>query len=172
MDNPDTKMRNLDDVYSRWYRRLRESQFGHHEAYLQYTSLHYKFAIPAVLFSTFIGSSLFLTLNLNKSIETQIIVGLISLASSVIASFQVFFNFSEKAEEHKRAAARYGSLRREMERIATLDKDDRIILSALIANLINHVSEDSPTIPKKAWDKVTTKLEADPSWFEQGGKNE
>ena len=153
-------------VLRQWYRRIRESQFGHYSAYTRYKKLYYTFGIPAIILSTFIGTALFSTLSISTNFETQIIVGFISTISAIIAGLQTFFKFSQRADDHKKAAIRYGALRREIELLNTKMISQESDILEIIKSRVNDLADDSPPIPTKSWIETENKLKDDNSSFE------
>ena len=45
----------------------------------------------------------------------QILIGLASVAAAILSSLQTFLGYSERAEKHRLAGAKYGALGRELE---------------------------------------------------------
>ena len=46
-------------LLDKWYKRIRESQFSHYQAELQYSAMHYYLGIPTIFLSAMVGSSFF-----------------------------------------------------------------------------------------------------------------
>jgi hypothetical protein len=72
--------------------------------------------LPAIIFSTIVGTSVFASLN-NDNIPqwAKIAVGLISVVAAVLMALQTFLGFSERAEKHRTTAVRYGAVGRQIE---------------------------------------------------------
>jgi len=98
-----------------WYYRVRESQFSHYGAARYYGKFHYYIGIPAVILSGIVGTSVFASLGKQADPTYTIIIGLVSVLITVLSSLQTFLRFSERAEKHRIAGARYGAIRREIE---------------------------------------------------------
>jgi hypothetical protein len=101
----------LDD----WYQRVAATQRAH---YLSADSLgrkKYWLGIPAVVLSTLVGTSVFATIQKQPSLTMQICVGLASVLAALLTSLQTFLGYSERAEKHRLAGAKFGALGRELE---------------------------------------------------------
>jgi hypothetical protein len=70
--------------------------------------------------TTFVGTSVFATLQEPVNTGMRIFVGVVSVAAAVLASLQTFLSFAEKAEKHRQAAERWAAMRREITEILAL----------------------------------------------------
>ena len=155
---PDTPRELLDD----WYRRARESQFAHYEAVKPLVRANYLLGIPVVILSTFVGTSVFATLQEEVEISTRIIVGSVSVLAAVLASLQTFLRLSERAEKYRAAAVRYGSLRRQIEVVISSGTSDVPDPIKAIQEGLDSISSDAPEIPDKIWKRTESLLENRP----------
>ena len=144
--------KNTNELLMNWHRRLRETQFSHYEAAKPLSHAIYWLGIPVVVLSTFVGTSVFATLQEQVDIRLRVLVGFLSVAAAVLASLQMFLRFSERAEQHRTIAARAGSLRREVEQLlATTPQEvaeDK--LNSLRAEM-DKLAEDAPSVSEKIW---------------------
>ncbi|HEX2093388.1 MAG TPA: SLATT domain-containing protein, partial [Longimicrobiaceae bacterium] len=71
--------------------------------------------IPVVILSAVVGA----TVAFQSSSDTRVkaAVGTLSVIAGILASLQTFLRHAERAEKHRIAAVRYGSLRRELEEV-------------------------------------------------------
>ena len=148
-----------------WYRRVRIVQFCHYESAKSFERMNYWMGIPAVFLSTFVGTSVFATLGESIDKRFQIFVGLMSVSTAVLSGIQTFLRFSEKAEKHRMAAARYGALRREIEEILTMGEDLTKEISSPLRQDIDRLSEEAPHIPDKIWSKRKELIKEDKENF-------
>ena len=138
-------------------------QLSHYEAAKPLSSLNNKLGIPVVILTTFVGTTVFATVEKEASGWLKIIVGLISVLSAVLASLQTFLQFSERAEKHRSTAARAGALRREIEQyfaegnLESLPQDKIERLRGSIDNL----SLDAPGVSQNVWQKTSRLIERD-----------
>jgi len=147
-------------LLNQWLNRVRRNQLAHRQSAKFFNYLNNLLGIPVIVLSTFVGTSIFSTLNQSVKNSIRIILGLISTSSAVLAALQTFLKFGERANQHSKAAANYGSTRRNIEQyIATKinDKDQPTFLNK-IRDDMDHLSSDSPEVPEFIWNKVAAKI--------------
>jgi hypothetical protein len=76
--------------------------------------------VPVVVLTTFIGTSVFATLQDDISTGLKIFVGVISVTAAVLASLQTFLRFGERSEKHRVAGESWAALRREIDEMLAL----------------------------------------------------
>src|SRR5436190_5573570 len=103
----------LDD----WYQRVAVTQRAHYLSADHFGTRKYWLGIPAVVLSTLVGTAVFATVQKQPELWLQITVGLASVAAALLASLQTFLGYSERAEKHRIAGAKYGALGRELEQL-------------------------------------------------------
>jgi hypothetical protein len=136
-----------------WHLRLRFVQFAHYESAKSFEHLNYWIGVPAALFSAFVGTSVFASIGKTVDARFQIVVGLVSVLTTVLSSVQTFLRFSEKAENHRVAAARYGALRREVEEILTVGENITKDIITPLRREIDKLAEEAPHIPSRIWSR-------------------
>ncbi|MEO1390603.1 MAG: SLATT domain-containing protein [Cyanobacteria bacterium J06634_6] len=154
----------VEELLESWYRRLRNSQFAHYESAKSFARIHYWLGIPSVLLSTLIGTSIFATLGESVETNLRLAAGLVSVLAAGLTSLQTFLKLSEKSEKHRSAAARYGSLRREIEELLSLQSLNESSAASL-REAIDRLAEESPSIPNRDWSKAQKKLASNRSSF-------
>jgi len=111
--------------------------------------------IPTIVLSTVVGTSIFSAIGQSVEQWHQILVGGLSIAAAVLASLQTFMSYSERAEKHRLAAARYGAICRQLD--ITRIAPDEGALEALedLRKSIDVLATESPNPPiricSKAW---------------------
>jgi hypothetical protein len=148
-----------------WYRRVRIVQFCHYESAKYFEHMNYWIGMPAVFLSTLVGTSVFASLGESIDKRFQILVGLVSVLSAALSGIQTFLRFSEKAEKHRMAAARYGALRREIEEILTVGENLTKEISTPLRQDIDRLSEEAPHIPEKIWSRRKELIKEDKENF-------
>lgn len=139
--------------------------YGHYTAGRQATRKHVVLGLPVVVLTAIVGTSIFATLSDNPAVPWKIITGLVSLSATVLAALQTFFGFSEHAEKHKLAGARYGALRRDIELFAlkyrNADQSHRDQALAELEALTKRLSQlagDSPDLPDELYDQAVRRF--------------
>ena len=80
-----------------WFRRARESQRTHYECAARYSKLNHWFGIPTIILTAGVGTAVFASLEQVASGRMRIIVGLVSICATVLASLQTFLGFASRA---------------------------------------------------------------------------
>jgi hypothetical protein len=106
-----------EQVLDDWYQRVVVTQSAHYLSADYFGARKYWLGIPAVVLSTLVGTSVFAALQKQPELWQQITVGLASVAAALLASLQTFLGYSERAEKHRIAGAKYGALGRELEQL-------------------------------------------------------
>ncbi|QJE95205.1 SLATT domain-containing protein [Luteolibacter luteus] len=137
-----------------WFRRCRESQKAHYEYGSKLESRHFWFGIPAIILSTAVGASFF-----KDGVDAQIRLGLglLSMASAVVAALQTFLNLSDRAAKHKASGASYGAIRRALELLKTLPPADGDKMRQALEDIkgrMDDLAASAPAIPSKFKDKI------------------
>ncbi|MFM7512454.1 MAG: SLATT domain-containing protein [Cyanobium sp.] len=148
----------INDLLETWYRRLREAQFSHYEAAKAFELMNYWLGIPSIVLSTVLGTSIFATLGESVNTNIQILFGLVSVLAAILTGLQTFLKFSERAEKHRAIAARYGSLRREIEELAYLGQGITKEMITPLRESIDRLAEEAPNIPERIWAKTKKTL--------------
>lgn len=99
----------------RWLRRARESQFNHYRMAVIFERLSKYFGVPVIIVTSIVSASVFTTLKNNESENVKAFALGLSLLSVVLSSLQTFFNFSDRADKHRKAGADYAAIRRKLE---------------------------------------------------------
>ena len=150
---------NPKELLEKWLRRLRESQFSHYEAAKSLSRSNYTLGIPAVILSTFVGTSIFASLGETLAPSIQILVGIISVLAATLSAVQTFLGFSDRAAKHRAIASRYGSARRRIEELLAVSGES--VSPEQISNLrkeIDSISEEAPDVPDRIWERTQKKL--------------
>ena len=150
------------DLLRHWRFRVHRVQTGHYEAGRRYDRLHLLLGIPAIIISAIVGTAVFASLATDKhNPVVTILVGLLSVAAAVLASLQTFLKYSELAERHKLAGARFADLKHKIELIAVFQPADVDALKSQLAEVEGRwetVREESPNIPAKVWKRIEKEM--------------
>ncbi len=142
-------------LLSDWLRRFRRLQRSHRDATRILRGFHFWLGIPTVVLKTFVGTSIFATLeSTDIDVKTRILVGIVSVTAGVLSALQTFLRFAERAEKHRVAGARFGALRREVEQELALPTRERQEMKDFLDTLRERndkLAEESPEIPRRIW---------------------
>lgn len=152
-DKVNEKQKELIDV---WETDFRIICHAHYDAAVRAEHRNYQLGIPVIVLSAIVGSAIFVSLEKDPSTYVRIIVGLLSLGSVVLASLQTFLKWSERAEKHREAGARFGALLKEVEQHKAIPPEDDETLTRWCNSLRvrwDELSMESPTVAKDLWQK-------------------
>lgn len=145
------------DMLGNWQIGLRILHRGHFECAKIYARRNLWFGVPTIIFSSAIGTTVIGSLEHSDDSYIRLLVGFMGIAAAVLASLQTFLNFSGRAEQHKAAAVKYGTLRREIEECLVSCSPDCPCPSDFCTNIRKRwdsVDMQSPTIPEKIFSKT------------------
>jgi hypothetical protein len=153
-------VKSLEQLLADWRRRARESQFAHYEAVKPLVRANTSFGVVAVVLSTFVGTSLFATLESQSTSSFRLLIGFISVLAAVLSSLQTFLRYSERAEKHRAAGARFGSLRREIELVQAKGPPYDEARIETLREKLDSISSEAPEISEIVWKKTEALLKA------------
>lgn len=145
------------ELLQEWKIRLNKAQIGHYISSERYARWHNWLGIPLVILTTIVGTSSVVEIWLGNQQNLSLMLAVFSFLSALLASLQTFIRPGEKAENHRSKAARYGTLRRDIERFLISDHDD-----VEFGNFLNklqmqwdNIAYDSPVTPRSIRKKIT-----------------
>jgi hypothetical protein len=99
-----------------WYKRAEACHKCHFLASHRYSRYNYMIGIPTILFTTVVGTSIFASLSTeSRSVLATVVIGFVSIMAAILSSLQTFLGFSERADRHRDAGVKYGTIGRKME---------------------------------------------------------
>jgi hypothetical protein len=154
-------MKQLLDKAKEYQRNYKIIGRAHYIAWEEAARKNNWLGIPVVIATTTVGTAIFGTIQDNPVIGVKIFAGLLSLFAGILSSLQTVLKYSELAEKHKTAGARYTSARRRLdifilkyENQSRPNKEQALRELEEIANLLGELAEESPSIPDKVYDKA------------------
>lgn len=151
MDNGDhpvyTCNMNTEDLLKQWLVGIRIAHIQQYLASNHSEKMHKRLGIPTVLLGTVVGTSVFASLDANPLAWVKIAIGLLSVASAVLAALQTFMGYTEKCADHKAAAIRYGKLRRELEQYMATHQPGDASTEAFLLDFRERWNETDSTAP-------------------------
>jgi FAD/FMN-containing dehydrogenase len=103
-----------------WRARAAKTSNEHYSLATRLARSNIRFGIPVVALTTFVGTSVFATLQSDVHVSLRILLGLVSVLAAVLASLQTFLRFGERAEKHRASAELWAALRREIDEMLAL----------------------------------------------------
>jgi hypothetical protein len=157
----------LEQLLSTWHRRMDACQHAYYLEAERYKRWHFWLGIPAVVFSTVVGTAVFATLeNQAVAISARVIIALVSIAAAVLAGLQTFLRLSETAAAHAQAGDWYAAIKRDIEQLRALRRDERGNAKTCTDTLrkeMNKVGQKSPELRESLWTDIAKRYGIDSS---------
>jgi hypothetical protein len=140
-----------------WRTRASRIQTAHYETAALLSRRHFWVGIPVVVLAGLVGTSVFATLQENTSATIRLAVGGASVLAAILASIQTFLRHEERAEKHRIAGVRYGTLKRRIEHHIVFPPAETAEIERLVDGLRidwDALNEECPSIPMGVWKRV------------------
>ena len=135
-----------------WRRRVYAAQSAHYASADRFRMLNYIVGVPAVIFSSVVGTALFA--GLEKDSPRTWLIASTSILAAVLGALQTFLRFAERATLHATAADWYSAIRRDIEEILHLSVEDRGTPKDCLDEVrkeMNRAAQDSPELSARQW---------------------
>lgn len=135
-----------------WRRRVYAAQSAHYASADRFRMLNYVVGVPAVIFSSVVGTALFA--GLEKDSPRTWLIASTSILAAVLGALQTFLRFAERATLHATAADWYSAIRRDIEEILHLPVEDRGTPKDCLDEVrkeMNRAAQDSPELSARQW---------------------
>jgi hypothetical protein len=144
------------DLLDEWHDRAAATAETHYALASRLGLRNAQLGIPVVVLTTFVGTSVFATLQDQVNASLRIFIGIVSVLAAVLASLQTFLRLAERAEKHRVAAEGWSSIRREIAEKLALHPEHRGTHDPeeYLANLrrrIDRIAAQSPEMGDRAW---------------------
>jgi hypothetical protein len=135
-----------------WHHRVYAAQSAHYASADRFRMLNYVVGVPAVIFSSVVGTALFA--GLEKDSPRTWLVASTSILAAILGALQTFLRFAERATLHATAADWYSAIRRDIEEIIHLPVELRGTPKDCLDEIrkeMNRVAQDSPELSARVW---------------------
>jgi hypothetical protein len=149
------------EMISHWRFRVHRMQLAHYEAARKFETHHLWLGLPAIVFSTVVGTTVFASMSNGADVGLQISAGILSVAAAVLTALQTFLKYSELSEKHRSAGAKFANLKHRIELLTAMPPVDPIELKqqlTMIEDRWSKVREESPTVPTRIWERIESSL--------------
>ena len=144
----------ITELLEDWRLRVYAAQAAHYAAADQFRLLNYLVGLPAIVFSSIVGTAIFA--GLQHDTPKTFLVASISIAAAVLAGLQTFLRFPERASKHATAADWYSAIRRDIEEMLHLPVESRGNAKQCLDRIrkeMNRVTQDAPELRVRLWQK-------------------
>lgn len=152
-------MENVKESIIKEAKRIEEDSLysakGHFKAANRWMRYHLWLGIPSVLLAVFSGASL-----LSQFGKYNVLAGISAVIVSALTAVSTFLNPNERANCHQNAGNKYTSLRNKARIFYQIDCSGENSIEELkerlteLANLRDELNENSPQIPRWAYEKA------------------
>ena len=142
----------VEELLEDWRRRVYAAQSAHYASADRFRMLNYVVGVPAVIFSSVVGTALFA--GLEKDSPRTWLIASTSIFAAILGALQTFLRFAERATLHATAADWYSAIRRDIEEILHLPVEDRGTPKDCLDEVrkeMNRAAQDSPELSARQW---------------------
>ncbi len=150
----DGTRKDFENLLADWRTRAQRSKIAHYKAAVRFGRRHVLLGVPVVVLIAIVGTAVFATLKERPETWIQITIGLVSILAAALAGMQTFFNYSNRAIIHRTAAAKYGSVQREIEEVLMFFSEDAKILQTPVGRIrrrMDELAESCIDCPQDIW---------------------
>jgi len=150
-DRDDWNVR-VTQLLGNWHKRCYAAQSAHYASADLFRRLNYIVGVPAVVFSSVVGTAIFA--GLEKESPRALLIASVSIMAAILAALQTFLRFSERAAQHATAGNWYSAIRRDIEQILHLPADHRGTAKDCLDEVrkeMNRASQDAPELSVRLW---------------------
>ena len=144
----------VEQLLQDWRQRVYAAQSAHYASADRFRLLNYVVGVPAVVFSSVVGTAIFA--GLEKNSPKAPLVALASILAAVLAGLQTFLRFSERAAHHATAADWYSAIRRDIEGTLHLPVEVRGKAKDCVDQVrkeMNRAAQDAPELNTRLWSR-------------------
>jgi hypothetical protein len=141
-----------------WRQEMLLRQYLHNNTAERLGKFNYWLGIPVITLSTIVGSSIFAVLEKQVDTLIKIALGFISVTAAVLSALQTFFKFSERAEQHRVAAAGFAALRHEITAKLASPRGPNFDLQSVLEELQKKIEGVVKQAPSLAWPPTTEQI--------------
>lgn len=135
-----------------WREEFQKMYHTHYSMSVKIRRLNYLLGVPLILLLFIIAVYLFLSVAYAPPFWAKVTVGAGALLAALLATLQTFLKYSEQAENHRNASARYQALFNSFEQLLALPPENENVLGKVCDRLRERWDElnlEAPSIPEK-----------------------
>jgi uncharacterized membrane protein len=150
-------------LFKSWRDELGAMMRTHYLLSAKIRRLNYFLGIPTIAMTMAIACYVFFTINQDVGFWVKMIVGMLALLVAILSSLQTFLKYSEQAENHRNASARYQALFNALDQALAIPPKDETALREWCDKLRERWDElnlESPTVPRRLDMPAVAEIEA------------
>ncbi len=130
-----------------WRKELKILFQAHYVRSISIRRMNYLLGFPVIVIAMLVASYIFFTINHNPNFWVKMMAGMLLLLCAILASLQTFLKYSEQAENHRNASARYQSLHHSVDQLLAFAPEDEKVLAAWCDKLRDRWDELNLEVP-------------------------
>jgi len=111
-----------------WRDELGVTMHTHYALSTKIRLLNYILGVPCIIIAMLVATYIFFTINQDVVLWVKMLFGLLTLLLAILASLQTFLKYSEQAENHRNASARYQALFNGIDQLLVIPPKDEAAL--------------------------------------------
>jgi hypothetical protein len=130
---------------------------AHYESARHFQRLHLWLGLPAIAMSSIAGTTIFASFSQKQPPEIQFVAGALSLVAAALMGLQTFLKYSEQAEKHRTAGAKFANLKHRIELLQSFPPASEGEVKAELLSIETvwaKLREESPTLPTGIWRSI------------------
>lgn len=144
----------VSQLLENWHQRAYAAQAAHYAAADRFRFLNYLVGVPAIVFSSIVGTAIFA--GLQQDSPQTLAVASISIVAAILGGLQTFLRFPERGSQHGTAADWYSAIRRDLEETLHLPVVARGKAKDCLDRIrkeMNRVAQDAPELNVRLWQR-------------------
>lgn len=148
---------NVAELLRGWLLHAHKGRDRHDTAARRFEGRRVWFGTPTIVLTAVVGTSVFASIGRQPGLGPTVVVGLLSLAASVLSALQTFLDYQGRSERHRTAAAKYKGIVRELEEVLSTPDQDIRLSPPWFADLrqrFEALEQDMPVVAPSIYDEV------------------
>ncbi|AXS39746.1 SLATT domain-containing protein [Breoghania sp. L-A4] len=114
--------------------------------------MHYFLGIPAIIISTIVGSTAFISASEGQITSRYIILLIagVSMVAAILSSLMTFLGYNERAEKHRITGGLYSNIRRRLEAEIAISKSSQNVDTNKLSDNLRELSDQYSKITENA----------------------
>jgi conflict system pore-forming effector with SLATT domain len=148
---------NVAELLRGWLLHAHKGRDRHDTAARHFEGRRVWFGTPTIVLTAVVGTSVFASIGQQPGVGPKVVVGLLSLAASVLSALQTFLDYQGRSGRHRTAAAKYKGIVHELEEVLATPDGEIRLSPAWFADLrqrFEALEQDMPVVAPSIYDEV------------------
>ena len=152
---PDEALPSAREHLTNWHRRARDVQLSCYNSATWFDFWHFMIGAPLIVLTSAAATSYYKALVTQHRTFLGVPTEILGLLLPILAALQTFLKYGQRAEKFRTTAAKYGSIRREMEQGSSLlfgNKQEAEKLMNSLRKELDTLAREAPEAPSIVWE--------------------